>query len=210
MPSLKAIPGHVVVGLQPETLGLIGTVFCPDGELDGGVLCLSLPFARITSLAEFRAVVGEHMLALHTCGGEARLDLQSHVEQARQVVMSLQASIKEWGWMPKHFLHPYYIVLRLVPVAAMKFHLYLGKEIVVFLVNQFLESRSHVDNILGVIAHQLSSAHMRRVEVVSGLIKEATLSLGARYALWNEQGPLHPLGEVGIKIHEQNPTFRSM
>src|SRR5271166_2980451 len=92
------------------------------------------------------------------------------------------------------------IVLRLVPVAAMKFHLYLGKEIVVFLVNQFLESRSHVDSILGVLAHQLSSAHMRRVEVVSGLIKEATLSLGARYALWNEQGPLHPLGEVGIKI----------
>src|SRR5271166_2734295 len=29
------IPRNLVVGLQPETVGLAGTVFCPDGELDG-------------------------------------------------------------------------------------------------------------------------------------------------------------------------------
>jgi len=201
------LPRHIVAGLQPETLTVAGTVFCPDGELEGGVLCLSLPLARITSMAEFSAVVGENMLALHASGNEARLDLQSNVEQARQVVSNLQASLDHWRWFPKYFLHPYFIALRFVPVAAMKFHLYLGKEIVVFLVNQFLESRSYADGMLMMTAHQLSSAHAGRVEVLTGLMKEASLSLGAHFALWNENGSLHPLGDVEHKIREQYTSF---
>src|SRR4051812_10164599 len=31
------LPPYILVGLQPELLWTTGTVFCPDGELEGGV-----------------------------------------------------------------------------------------------------------------------------------------------------------------------------
>ena len=190
------LPPHILVGLQPEMLTIVGPTFCPEGELHGGVLCLSLPLASVLSVAEFSALAGEAFLFLHSCTMEGRSQFQATSEAARQVVTNLKMSMDEWRWFSRYFIHPFLIVLRLVAVAAIRFPLYLGKELVTFFVNQFWESRSHADAVQLVEAHQISSSNIGRIEVVSALIKEAALSLGARWKLWRDGQALHPLGEV--------------
>jgi hypothetical protein len=147
------------------------------------------------------------LIGAHAALKEARTDLQSNVEHARQVVLNLQTSMQEWRWISGVVIHPYFLILRLFVVLSLKFHLYLGKEIVVFLVNQFLESRGYADAQHWVNAHSLSSASVGRVEAVSGCIKEAALSLGARFPLGEESGPLHPLAEVVRVLHKEHPEL---
>jgi hypothetical protein len=190
------LPPHILVGLQPEMLSIVGPTFCPEGELHGGVLCLSLPLASVLSVPEFSALVGEAFLFLHSCTMEGRNQLQTTTEAARQVVTNLKMSMDEWRWFSTHFVHPFLLVVRLVAVAAIRFPLYLGKEFVIFFVDQFWESRSYADAVQLVEAHQISSVSIGRIEVVSALIKEAALSLGLRWNLWRDGQALHPLGEV--------------
>jgi len=201
------LPDNILVGLQPELLWRTGTIFCPEAELRGSTIYLSWPLARLLSVAEFSALAGQGLLHLQSCLTERRSELTSTVEGARGVVNNLNASMKDWSWFPKWGLHPVFIALRMVGVAAVRFPLYLGKEFVIFFVNQFLETRQHADitNLLEV--HRLSSDNVGKVEVISALMKEAALSLGARWQLWQDGTALHPLGEVILAVREQHPSL---
>jgi hypothetical protein len=159
------------------------------------------------SIAEFSALAGDALPQLYASTWQRRTELQSTIEGARQVVTNLQVSMQEWRWYPKYFLHPYFVILRFVAVAAIRFHLYLGKEIVIFFVSQFLESRSYADTMHMVETHHVSSASVGRVQVLSALIKEAALSMGMRWQLWRDGAALHPLGEVMHLVLEQHPNF---
>jgi hypothetical protein len=76
------LPRHFLLGLQPSLLKIIGTVFCPDGELEGGVLCFSLPSSSVLSIVEFRALAGEALLNLHASLTEGRKEFLSTSEGA--------------------------------------------------------------------------------------------------------------------------------
>jgi len=119
-------------------------------------------------------------------------------------VNNLHMSMEDWKWVPKFFVHPYWLIIRSVGVAAVRFHLYLGKEMVIFFVKQFLESRYYADTAHMVATHHLSSANLGRVQVLTALIKEAALSMGVRWQLWKNGAALHPLGEVSHPIFEQH------
>jgi hypothetical protein len=202
------LPRHILLGLQPALLAISGTVFCPDGELDGGVLCLSLPACSVLSISEFRALLGEALLTIHTSLADARKDFLSTTEGARDVVTNLSESMKEWSWLPKWGLHPFLVVVRLVAVAALKFPLYLGKEWIIFYVREFLAVRNHADLWLKFEAQRFAAADVGAVQALSALIKEAALSIDGRFIVSSEGKPLHALGEVALQAAQQHPGLR--
>src|SRR5262249_15394662 len=153
-------------------------VFCPEGELDGGTLCFSLPAALVLSINEFRFLTGEALLDLHAGLSQKRKDFLSTFESARDVLTNLNESMREWSWFPKWGFHPFLIVIRLVAVAAMRFPLYLGKEWITFYVREVCSVRQAADIDHAVRSHNTSTDETGSVQAISALIKEAALSLG--------------------------------
>jgi hypothetical protein len=200
------LPRHILVGLQPALLNISGTVFCPDGELDGGVLCLSLPACSVLSISEFRALLSEALLSIQTSLADARKDFLSTTEGARDVVTNLNESMKEWSWLPKWGLHPFLVIARLVAVSALKFPLYLGKEWIIFYVREFLAVRNQADMWLRFEAQRFAAADVGAVQALSALIKEAALSVNG---IVSPRGkPAHALGEVALQVARQHPGLR--
>src|SRR5262249_29836253 len=116
-----SLPPHILVGLQPEMVASVGTVFCPEGELEGGTLCFPLTTSHVLSISEFRFLTGEALLNLHASVSEKRKDFLSTFESARDVLTNLDESRRDWSWLPKWGVHPFLVVLRLVFVASMRF-----------------------------------------------------------------------------------------
>jgi hypothetical protein len=101
-----ALPAHILVGLQPDLLTAAGTVFCPEGRLDGGAICFSSPTCSVLSSAEFRSLTGEALVELQSSVNEKREELLSTTQTARDVLKDLDESMREWSWFPKWGLHP--------------------------------------------------------------------------------------------------------
>jgi hypothetical protein len=202
------LPRHILLGLQPAFLTFVRTVFCPDGELEGGVLCFPLPSSSVLSILEFRALTGEALLDLHASLTEGRKEFLATTEGANDVVTNLNAGMQDWSWLPKWGLHPFLVVLRLVVVAAMRFPLYLGKEWVTFYVQEFWASRLHADLGNVVETHQTSAAEVGAIQVISALIKESSLSLGVRFHRFGQGDSGHALGEVASRIRQEHPDLR--
>jgi hypothetical protein len=198
-------PRHILVGLQPGLITTIGTVFCAEGELDGGTLCFSLPTASMLSINEFRFLTGEALLDLHAGLSQKRKDFLSTFESTRDVLTNLDESIREWSWFPKWGFHPFLVVIRFVAVAAMRFPLYLGKEWITFYVREVCSVRQAADIDHAVRAHSASTDESGSVQAISALIKEAVISLGPRFNLSQADQPWHGLGEVFERAVEEHP-----
>lgn len=195
------LPAHILLGLQPEMLWTTGTVFCPDGELDGGVLCLSLPTSSILSIAEFRALAGEALLGLHAWLREGRAQFISNQEAANDVLANLNDTMQQWSWLPKIGIHP---ALWIILIAAMRLPLYVGKEMLTYYLREFRESRRTLDVVQSAEAHHRSAEDVGSVQVVSALVKEAAVSL--RSSTVNSAGEeLHALGEVTKRVMQEHP-----
>jgi hypothetical protein len=201
------LPPHSLVGLQPELLATIGTVFCPAGELEGGTLCFSLPTSSVVSVSEFRSLTGEALLALHAGLNERRKDFLSSSEGAADVLRSLDESRREWSWFPKWGIHPFLVVVRLVAVAAMRFPLYLGREWITFFVNEFWVARKAADADRSLCAHRVSTAEAGAINAISALIKEAAVSLGPCFDLSEKDQPWQGLGEVAERVSQEHPEL---
>ena len=201
------IPRHVLVGLQPELISTVGTVFCPDGELKGGVLCLSLPTSSILSIPEFRALVGETLVYLHTPVSESREQFISVTQGAEDVLRDLQETMKTWTWIPKWFIHPYFMVFWIIVVAAMRFPLYLGKELLTFYLKEVWTSRETLDSRHLVEAHLKAVKDVGAVQVLSALMKEAAVSLGLCFKIHSQTQTPHPLGEIAARIAQEHPQL---
>ncbi|HET6840239.1 MAG TPA: hypothetical protein VFK06_00885 [Candidatus Angelobacter sp.] len=201
------LPRHILVGLQPELIPTIGTVFCPDGELEGGTLCFSLTTASMLSINEFRFLTGEALLNLHAGLRQKRKDFLSTFESARDVLTNLDESMREWSWFPKWGFHPFLIVIRLVAVAAMRFPLYVGKEWITFYVREVCSVRQAADIDHAVSAHSASTDEVGPARAISALIKEAAISLGLRFNLSQIDRPWYGLNEVYERAAQEHPDL---
>src|SRR5262249_17866194 len=178
-----SLPPHILVGLQPELVAAIGTVFCPEGELEGGTLCFSLPTSSVLSVNEFRFLTGEALLELHAGASEKRKDFLSTFESARDILTNLDESRRDWSWFPKWGLHPFLVVVRLVAVASMRFPLYLGREWITFSLREVCSARQQADVEHALRSHSATTGEVGAVQAISALIKEAAISLGLRFDL---------------------------
>jgi hypothetical protein len=203
-----SLPRHILAGRQPNIFATVGTVFCPAGELEGGVLCLSLPICAVLNLAEFRSLTGEAMLNLDTWLREGRKELLSATEGAQDVLRHLDESMREWSWLPKRFFHPYVVAFRLVAVAAMRLPMYIGREWLAYYLREFWASSSEDQLRQHIRTHELSAGENGAVQAISAQIKEAALSLGLRFRLANPDGTTHPLGEVLAQMVKEHPELR--
>jgi hypothetical protein len=195
------------VGLQPELFWTIGTVFCPD-ELEGGVLCLSLPTSSILSLAEFRALTGEALLGLQAGLAERRTQLLSTTEAAKDALSDLDDTMKQWSWRPGFVFHPAILGFWFILVASMRFPLLVGKELLTYYLKEFWISRQMADVVQSVSAHRSSTEDVGAVPVISALVKEAAVSLGLLFKLYSEAEALHALGEVAKRAAQEHPELR--
>lgn len=199
------LPAHILVGLQPELLTTSSTVFCPDGELEGGVVCLSLPACSLLSIPEFSAMLGEALLRIHDSTVANEKDFLSTNEAAADVARSLDASRKEWSWLPKWGIHPFVLALRLVLVATMKFPLYIGREWIAFYGNEFMTLRQRLDAQSMLQAHSLTATSGGAVNAITALVKEVSLTLAPE--LLKKDKPSHPLSEIAFEIAKQHPEM---
>src|SRR5207302_2231287 len=103
---------------------------------NGGVLCLSLPTSSILSIAEFRALAGEALLRLQADLREGRAQFLSTTEAAKDVLTGLDYTMQQWSWVPKVW-HPALVVLWILLVVAMRFPLYVGKELLTYYLKEF-------------------------------------------------------------------------
>jgi len=201
------LPSHVLLGLQPELFWTTATVFCPDGELEGGVLCLSLPTSSILSIAEFRALTAEALHGLQAGLREGRTQFLSTTEAAKDVLTDLNQTMHQWSWRPRLGFHPALVVFWFAIVAAMRFPLYVGKELLTYYLKEFWTSRKTVDLSHSVAAHFSSTEDVGSIPVITALIKEAAVSL--RLFTLNSKGdPLHPLGEIARWVVQEHPELR--
>ena len=203
-----SLPPHILVGLQPELVAAIGTVFCPEGELEGGTLCFSLPTSSILSINELRYLTGQALLELHAGASEKRKDFLSTFEAARDVLTNLDQSMRDWSWFPKWGFHPFLVVVRLVAVAAMRFPLYLGKEWITFYVREVCSARQDADVDNALQTHSATTGDVGKVQAISALIKEAAVSLALRFDLSAQNQPWSGLGEVAEQAFREHPELK--
>lgn len=203
-----ALPPHILVGLQPEFLSSTATVFCPDGELHNGVLCLSLPTSSILSIAEFRAMTSELLVRVQTSVKENVTQFHSIQEGANDMLRSLNDTIKRWSWLSRWSIHPYLIVFRVIIVAAMRFPLYLGREWLAYYLKAVWVSRQQLDAESWMDAYSKSAQDAGAIQAISALIKEAAVSLMMRFNLRINENELHPLGAVADRLRQEHPQLK--
>jgi hypothetical protein len=202
------VPPHILVGLQPELFWTIGTVFCPDGELEGGALCLSLPTSSILSVAEFRALTGQALLGLQAGLTESRTQFLSTTEAAKDALKDLDDTMARWSWRPRLGFYPPLVIFWFALVASMRFPLIVGKELLTYYLKEFWISRQVADVIQSVDAHRSSAEEVGAVQVISAIVKEAAVSLGLLFKLYSEGDDFHALGEVAKRAAQEHPELR--
>lgn len=202
------LPSHILVGLQPEMLETVATVFCSEGELHGGVLCLSLPESSILSIAEFRALLAEALVRLQASLNENRAQFLSGTEGANDMVKNLDQTIKDWSWWPRILPHPYFILFWWAIVAAMRFPLYLGREWLIFYLRSAWISRQILDVDVSMDSYRKSAQDVGAIPVLSALMKEAALTfLFILHPLKKPPVP-HPLSPVVTRLTQEHPKMR--
>ena len=207
--SLRApLPQNIMVGLQPVLLARLGTVYYPGGELRGGTMCLPFSLCSVLSLPEFRSLPGEALLDLQAWLSEGREELVSTTKSAHEAIQHLEASMKEWSWLPKIALHPYWIVFRAIFIAAIRLPMYIGKEWLVYYLKEFWDGRQTETIFHTMRSHRLTVEENGSVPAITAQIKEAAISLDQRHDLHEEGVPLHALGEVVMRVIEQHPDLR--
>lgn len=199
------LPPHILVGLQPELLGSTATVFCPDGELNGGVLCLSLPASNLLSIAEFRALAGEALVQIQAALHDNRTQFFSINEGANDAVRNLNETMKEWSWVPRVMIHPYFILFWIIAVAAMRFPLYLGKEWLTFYLKSAWTSREILDAHSSLSAYSKSAQDVGAVPAITAMAKEAAISLAPTFWQLTDQEESHPLIGIAALALQQHP-----
>lgn len=201
-----SLPSAILVGLQAELFCTTSTVFCPDGEFAGGVLCLSLPTSSILSIDEFRALMGEALMGLQRDLEERRSEFHSTMEAAKDALNGIDDTMRQWTWLPKFGFHPYLMAFWIVLVAAMRFPLYLGSELLKYYVREFWVSRRAVDMFHSIEQHHASSDEVGAIQAISARFKEAAVSLLPR--LLNREGSVpHPLSEVAKRVYQDHPEL---
>ena len=207
LPNRAPLPRAILVGLQARLFSTTRTVFCPDGELEGGVLCLSLPASFVLSVAEFRALVGEALLRLQKDLSEGRAELLSSTEAANGVLSGIDDTMQQWSWWPRFGFHPAVLVFWFVLIASMRLPLYLGKELLTYYLTEFWTSRHAADLFHSVEAHDMAADDVGTIQVISALVKEAALNVGS----WRadaQDAALRALGEILTRVLQDHPKLK--
>jgi hypothetical protein len=156
------------------------------------------------SIPEFRAITGEAMAGLHAWLKEGRTQFLSTSEAAREVLNSLDDTMRQWSWCPRIFIHPTYILLRALMIAAMRFPLYVGKETLAYYLKEFWNSRWAADLFQSVDAHYQATADVGAVQAITAAVKQAALGL-MPFVVSQQGEPIHPLGEIVKQVVEEYP-----
>jgi hypothetical protein len=203
------LPPHVLLGLQPELRETTATVFCSEGELQGGALRLSLPASSILSVEEFRALVAEALVRLQSSLNENRAQFVSINEGANDIVKNLDQTMKNWSWWEPRILGvPYFILMWFGIVAVMRFPLYLGREWVMFYLRSGWISRQILDQDILLDSYRKSAQNVGAIPVLSALMKEAALTLMPDLHVKCKKEVPHALCGIAMRLSIEHPKMR--
>jgi len=194
------LPNNILVGREPEFFATPETVTCWDGEIDGGALYLPLPTCRLLNHAEFEARVAVGIAALKGKKGDVQLEFRERVAGAVATAEDVEAAKDDWSWFSRTAAHPVLALLRCGLVALVRICIVLGAEWFAFFVRAFQKVDAET-----ALAGYFQAAHASTQLCgaqwyISGLEKEAALSLCGQFRLVEKAGPTHRLGEVLMRI----------
>jgi hypothetical protein len=194
------LPHNILVGREPEFFATPETVTCWNGEIEGGALYLPLPTCRLLSHAEFEARAAVGLVALKGKIGDVQLEFRERVAGAVATAQDVESAKDDWSWFSRAAAHPVLAIFRLGLVVLVRMCIVLGAEWFAFFVRAFQRVDAET-NLAGYFQAAHAAAQLCGAQwYVSGLEKEAAISLCAQYKLVEKTGPSHRLGEVLMRI----------
>jgi hypothetical protein len=193
----------VLIGLRTDFSSITNNVLCPDGELEGGALYLSLPTSRILTVLEFEALAAHALLILHAGLSQRQKEFLATLEQADELYRLVEDNSDEWSIL-EWGIHPAMLFVGLVVIASLRLPMAIAKEWVAFFIREFCNVRA------ALIQQQILEADASIADRFGGarfgcaLTKEATVCLAVQFPLLQEGRVMHRFGEIAVRLGEEH------